>query len=78
LAILGQKSLDRFGNTFPVQIKNYSPLFVTEGQRVKQSNKNQLQIKITPPNSLRRTRVNRVILVQKLNKHGLKKLLKRE
>jgi hypothetical protein len=25
LAILGQKSLDRFGNTFPVQNKNYSP-----------------------------------------------------
>jgi hypothetical protein len=25
LAILGQKSLDRFGNTFPVQTKNYSP-----------------------------------------------------
>jgi hypothetical protein len=22
---LGQKSLDRFGNTFPVQNKNYSP-----------------------------------------------------
>jgi hypothetical protein len=25
LAILGQKSLDWFGNTFPVQNKNYSP-----------------------------------------------------
>jgi hypothetical protein len=41
LASLGQKSLDRFGKTFPVQTK-ITPIFVTKGQRVKQSNKNQL------------------------------------
>jgi len=34
LAILGQKSLDRFGNTFPVQNEKLLPLFVTKGQRV--------------------------------------------
>jgi hypothetical protein len=42
LAIIGQKSLDRFGNTFPVKNKNYSPFFVSKRQRVKQSNKNQV------------------------------------
>jgi hypothetical protein len=42
LAILGQKSLDQFGNTFPDQTQKLLPLFVTKGQRVKQSNKNQV------------------------------------
>jgi hypothetical protein len=34
LAILGQKTLDRFGNTFPVQKQKILPLFVSKGQRV--------------------------------------------
>jgi hypothetical protein len=58
LAILGQKSLDRFGNTFPFQIKNYSPFL---SQRVKQSNEKN-HTTITPPQSLKSTRVNRVII----------------
>jgi hypothetical protein len=33
LAILGQKTFDRFENTFPIQ-KKILPLFVTKGQRV--------------------------------------------
>jgi hypothetical protein len=61
LAILGQKSLDWFGNTFPVQNQKLLPLFVTKGQRVKQSNEKNLTI-ITPRQSLKRTRVNRVII----------------
>jgi hypothetical protein len=55
LAILGQKSLDRFGNTFLVQNKNYSSFFVTKGQRVNRVIKQPTKIKITPPNGLRRT-----------------------
>jgi hypothetical protein len=43
LAILGQKSFDRFGNTFPVQKLKLLTLFVTKGQRVKQSNKTSCQ-----------------------------------
>jgi len=42
LAILTQKSLDRFEIHSQSKHKNYSPIFVTKGQRVKQSNKNQL------------------------------------
>jgi hypothetical protein len=34
LAILGQKSLDRFGNTFPVQKEKILPFFVSKGQRI--------------------------------------------
>jgi hypothetical protein len=34
LAILGQKTLDRFGNTFPVQKQKILHLFITKGQRV--------------------------------------------
>jgi len=41
--------------------KNYSLFLSQKGQRVKQSNKKHTAIKITPPNCLRRTRVNRVI-----------------
>jgi hypothetical protein len=60
LAILGQKSLDQFGNTFSVQKLKLLPLVVTKGQRVKQSNK--IHTTITPPQSLKSTRVNRVII----------------
>jgi hypothetical protein len=56
LAIMGQNSLDWFGNTFPVQTQKLLPLFVTKGQRVKQSKKKTTVIKITPSNGLRRTR----------------------
>jgi hypothetical protein len=42
------------------------PLFVTKGQRVKQS-KEKKHITITPPNGLRRTRVNRVIISTEIN-----------
>jgi len=38
LAILGQKSLDRFGNTFPSKIK-ITPPFCHKGTKGKQSNK---------------------------------------
>jgi hypothetical protein len=35
LAILEQKTLDQFGNTFPVQKQEkILPIFVTKGQRV--------------------------------------------
>jgi len=34
LAILGQKTLDRFGKTFPIQNKKILPLFVSKGQMV--------------------------------------------
>jgi hypothetical protein len=60
LAILGQKLLDRFENTYPVQTQKLLPLFVTKGQRVKQSNKKHTTI--TPPQCLISTRVNRVII----------------
>jgi hypothetical protein len=59
LAILGQKSLDRFENTFLVQKKLIS-IFVTKGQRVNRVIKLNTP-KITPPKDLRRTRVNIVI-----------------
>jgi hypothetical protein len=38
LAILGQKSLDRFKNTFPVQNKKYSP-FLSQNDKRKKKNK---------------------------------------
>jgi cell division protein FtsI/penicillin-binding protein 2 len=48
LAILGQKSLDRFKNTIPVQIKNYSIFLSQKGQRIKQSNKKETHQKLLP------------------------------
>jgi hypothetical protein len=60
LAILGQKSLDRL-KINPGLNKKLLPLFVTKGQRVKQSNEKN-HTTITPPQCLRSTRVNRVII----------------
>jgi hypothetical protein len=57
LAILGQKSLDRFTNTFPVQNKKYST-----GQWVNRVEKPQLLN--TPPYCLNRIWVNRVYKIQ--------------
>jgi len=60
LAILGQKSLDRLKIQFRSKSK-ITPLFVTKGQRVKQSNEKN-HTTITPLQCLRRIRVNRVII----------------
>jgi hypothetical protein len=49
LAILGQKSLDRFKNTFQVQNKKYSP-FLSQNDKRKQSRK--ISYKILPLNVL--------------------------
>jgi LAS superfamily LD-carboxypeptidase LdcB len=59
--------------TMPVQI--LLPLFVTKGQRVKQSNEKNYTT-ITPPQCLRSTRVNRVII--STDKKGSKILIDRK
>jgi hypothetical protein len=46
LAILGQKTLDWFGNTFPIQKQKILPLFVSKGQRINRVEK--LQPNIVP------------------------------
>jgi hypothetical protein len=55
----GTKITSPVENTIPVQI--LLPIFVTKGQRVKQSNEKNYTT-ITPPQCLRSTRVDRVII----------------